>query len=36
LTESATAKPTTGTRIAAVMTPPVTSATPLRNLVRVM
>jgi hypothetical protein len=35
-TESATAKPTTGTRIAAVMTPPVTIATPLRNFVRVM
>ncbi len=35
-TVSATAKPTTGTRMAAVMTPPVTRATPVRNLVRVM
>ena len=36
LSESAAAKPTTGTRMAAVITPPVTTATPVRNLVRVM
>ena len=36
LSVSAAAKPTTGTRMAAVMTPPVTRATPVRNLVRVM
>ena len=36
LSVSAAAKPTTGTRMAAVMTPPVTTATPVRNFVRVM
>jgi hypothetical protein len=35
LSESAAAKPMTGTRMAAVITPPVTSAMPVRNLVRV-